>query len=147
MILARCAWHVSYFGHGRLLGVRRWLPLWPLTFTDGICRRCQRRLREPAYRKSSVVWPAPSLERHQARSLRAWLMPWAYVTLLALAAALVIAVGVSWVSAVHRARVAEQAACRAEIRTIQAHSAWARGVVIPADPCVALRVVMREGRR
>ena len=89
---------------------------------------------------------APSVERYRARSLRARLMPWAYIAVLVATAGLVIAVGVSWVGAAHRARAAEQAACRAEIRTIQAGAAWARGVVMPADACVALRVLARERR-
>lgn len=95
---------------------------------------------------SAASWPTLSVERHRARSLRTRLMPWAYVTMLALAAGLVMAVGVSWVSAVHRARVAEQRACQAELNAMQTATPMLRHMQRPADPCVALRVVVRGGQ-
>lgn len=91
-------------------------------------------------------WPTPSLERHRARALRARLMPWAYWLVLGLTMGLVIAVGVSWVSAVHRARVAEQRACQAEVAAMQAATPYLARMVRPSDACVALRVLAREGR-
>ncbi len=87
---------------------------------------------------------APSVERYRARSLRARLMPWAYIAVLVATAGLVIAVGVSWVGAAHRARVAEQRACQAELTAMQTATPMLRSMVRPADPCVALRVVVRE---
>ncbi len=40
MMLVRCAWHRAYFGWPLLKGVAAWRPLWPISWSDGICAVC-----------------------------------------------------------------------------------------------------------
>lgn len=44
MLLARCAWHRRYFGYTIVVGVASWRG-WSVGLSDGICRRCARRVR------------------------------------------------------------------------------------------------------
>lgn len=41
MLIGRCAWHAKYFARRKLTGVRRWWPLLPIRYTDGICAACR----------------------------------------------------------------------------------------------------------
>lgn len=47
LLLRRCAWHPSYFNHGKTLGLKWSGKWWPLVgVTHGICEACERRLLE-----------------------------------------------------------------------------------------------------
>jgi len=45
VLIARCAWHRTYYGRPAWGGVLSWRGL-GLRFSDGICPRCLARLRE-----------------------------------------------------------------------------------------------------
>jgi hypothetical protein len=44
VLLTRCAWHRGYYGYTILIGVASWRG-WTVGLSDGICRRCARRVR------------------------------------------------------------------------------------------------------
>lgn len=44
VLLTRCAWHRGYYGYTIIVGVASWRGF-GMGLSDGICRRCARRVR------------------------------------------------------------------------------------------------------
>ncbi len=45
MLIVRCVWHRGNFGWPLVKGVTQWRPLWPISWSDGLCDVCLARLR------------------------------------------------------------------------------------------------------
>lgn len=60
-----------------------------------------------------------------------------------LVAVSIVALCVSYVSAVHAARDARQKVCAAELKAVQARNPFLERFLIPADSCLALELVSR----
>ena len=78
--------------------------------------------------------------------LRRTFVPWVFWSIIALACACGVAVGLWAVTTVHAARKAEERVCAAELREVKARNPVVRAYLAPADPCLALRVVSGRAR-
>ena len=76
--------------------------------------------------------------------LRRLLVPWAYMTLMLLVAALVVTWALLTVSAVHAARAADARVCEAKLAAFARRSAFNARLVRPYDACVALAIFAPE---
>jgi hypothetical protein len=70
-----------------------------------------------------------------------YLWPSQQMALLILAAAMVVGLGVHYVSVQHENRQARQAVCRAELKALTARNLYIERYLMPADACRALALV------
>ena len=88
MYVRRCAWHRTYHGRVKILGVSSWRG-WGVTFSDGMCVDCAARAR--------AEWDLPALVRPEPRrrfgAMRPDLVFAATVALIVMTSAIGIAVG------------------------------------------------------